>query len=104
MGLLDHLFKKPTPSAKNAKERLQIVISHQRDMDGRNHKISSQEEPAFMEEMKSEILKVVQKYIKIAPEDIETSISKDNGIEVLTLDINIPDAESTKTNDHSYLK
>ncbi|SUO93299.1 cell division topological specificity factor MinE [Suttonella ornithocola] len=90
MSIFD-LFKKPAPSAKIAKERLQIIVAHQRDsrVSHRN------EQPPFMEAMKQEILEVVQKYIAICPEDIEAIISKEGDMDVLALNINLPEKTSS---------
>ncbi len=84
MGVFD-LFKRRNPSAKVAKERLQIIVSHQRD--GRRSR--GNEQPLFMEEMKREILEVVRKYVPVEPEDVEASIGKDGDTDVLALNINL---------------
>lgn len=91
MGLLD-IFKKQNNSAKIAKERLQIIVAHQRD--GRN--TERNEQPAFMEAMKREILEVVRKYIHIEPEDIETTIEREGDGEVLAFNINLPDKQGKR--------
>ncbi len=87
MGIFDIFKRQNPPSAKIAKERLQIIVAHQRN--GRNTEES--EHPIFMEDMKREILDVVQKYVQIDASDIEASIDKDGDIDVLALNINLPD-------------
>ena len=87
MSILDHLFRRHSNSAKTAKERLQIIVAHQRD--GRDG--NKRNEPAFMEDMKREILEVVRKYVDIHPDDIEANISKEGEMDVLALNINLPD-------------
>ena len=92
MGFLDHLFRRQSNSAKMAKERLQIIVAHQRD--GREG--NKRNEPAFMEDMKREILEVVKKYVHIHPDDIEANISKEGEMDVLALNINLPEKAETK--------
>lgn len=85
MGIFD-FFKKHDNSASKAKERLQIVVSHQRAA-----RSKEQSEPLFMEEMKREILTVVGKYFNITLEDIEANLERDSEKEVLALNINLPE-------------
>lgn len=89
MGLFD-LFRSKQPfSAQTAKERLQIIVAHRRAEDEKNK--SSPLEPAFLQDMKREILEVVNKYVQISAEDIEATIGKDGDMDVLELNINLPD-------------
>lgn len=91
MGLLDIFKSKHPTSAQTAKERLQIIVAHRREEDAKNHR--SALEPAFLQKMKQEILEVVSKYVQIAPEDIEATIGKDGDMDVLELNINLPDKD-----------
>lgn len=85
MGLFD-FFKKQDNTASKAKERLQIVVQHQRAA-----RSGSQSDPLFMEEMKREILAVVSKYFQITLEDIDANLERDSDKEVLALNINLPE-------------
>lgn len=85
MGIFD-FFRRQESSASKAKERLQIVVSHQRAA-----RSNEQSEPLFMEEMKREILTVVGKYFDIKLQDIEANLERDSEKEVLALNINLPD-------------
>lgn len=91
MGILD-IFRKQNQSAKVAKERLQIIVAHQRNGRPSRH----DQQPEFMEQMKSEILAVVRKYIPIEEKDIEASVGKDGEMDVLALNINLNDPEKGK--------
>lgn len=94
MGILDQLFRRQSnPSAKVAKERLQIIVAHQRN----GRAAGKRNEPEFMEDMKREILLVVKKYINIHPDDIEANISKEGGMDVLALNINLPEKNDIGT-------
>ncbi len=92
MGILDFFRSKNTNSAKQAKERLQIIVAHQRD--GRNTAHGLQ--PEFMEDMKREILEVVRKYIDIEPEDVNTDLTREGQMEVLGLTINLAEKRRNK--------
>ena len=75
---LDFFRKKNRSSAQKAKERLQIILAHER---------VSNKAP-FLEDLKKDLIKVVAKYVNIDPAEIDVSLQKDNSIEVL--EINIP--------------
>ena len=75
---LDFFRKKNKSSAQKAKERLQIILAHER---------VSNKAP-FLEDLKKDLIKVVAKYVSIDPKEIDVSLQKDNSIEVL--EINIP--------------
>lgn len=93
MGLFG-LFSKTNKhnSAQTAKNRLLITVAHQRN--GRN--LTQLEEPPFMDQMKREILDVVCKYIKeVNMSDIETNIDHNGSMDVLTLNINLPEEKKS---------
>lgn len=94
MGIFD-FFKRQKSSASKAKERLQIVVSHQRAA-----RSNDQTEPLFMEEMKREILAVVSKYFDITMKDIEANLERDSEKEVLALNINLPDKAKNPAHEH----
>lgn len=94
MKLLDFLRPRKN-TAQQAKERLQIIVSHQRYM--RNEDNSLQ--PFLMEQMKNEILEVVQKYVRIEPEDVNTDLTRDGEMEILALSINLADKSSKENVD-----
>lgn len=91
MGFFDLFRGKQPSSAQMAKERLQIIVAHRRAED-EAHKPSSLE-PAFLQDMKREILEVVSRYVQISAEDIEATIGKDGDMDVLELNINLPDKD-----------
>ena len=85
MSLFDFFKKSRHNSAATAKERLQIIVAHQRNQ-------SSQ--PQFLETMKQEILEVVKKYFAIDLDDIKADISHEGETEMLELNINLHSKES----------
>lgn len=81
MGLLS-FFKDDTPkSASVAKERLQILVAHERNQ--RNA-------PDYLPALQKDIMAVVAKYVKIADEDIQVEIDNNDKLSVLELNITLP--------------
>ena len=89
MGLLD-LFRKnkPATSAQIAKERLQIVISHERATRG---------SPDYLPRLKQDILEVIRRYHAITEEEVDLHVDKAGGREILELNVTL--VSETKTAD-----
>ena len=86
MSLLDY-FKTTKPnSAKLAKERLQILVAHER---------SSRNQPSYLPALQQELLQVIQKYIQIDLDDISVHFDSDDEQETLELNIVIPEQPQT---------
>ncbi len=86
MSLLDY-FKTTKPnSAKLAKERLQILVAHER---------SSRNQPSYLPALQQELLQVIQKYIQIDQEDISVHFDSDDDQETLELNIVFPEQSQT---------
>jgi cell division topological specificity factor len=85
MALLDFLFAKQPKSANAAKERLQIIIARER---------SSREGYDFLPALREELIAVISKYTKVNPGDIKVSLDKQGNLEVLDVNVILPDAES----------
>lgn len=81
MGLLG-LFKNEEPkSASVAKERLQILVTHERNQ--RNA-------PDYLPALQREIMAVVSKYVNVGDEDINVQIDNHDQLSVLELNITLP--------------
>ena len=74
--------KKKTASV--AKERLQIILAHERS--GRGTRAD------YLPQLQQELMAVISKYVNIAPEDIKVSLEKQDNLEVLEVKIELPDA------------
>lgn len=83
MSLLD--FFRPQgarrANASVAKERLQIIVAHQR---GSNHN-------DYLPLMQKELLDVISKYVKIDRDQIKVALERDNECSVLELNITLPE-------------
>ncbi|RLA18482.1 MAG: cell division topological specificity factor MinE [Gammaproteobacteria bacterium] len=86
MSLLDY-FKTTKPnSAKLAKERLQILVAHER---------SARNQPSYLPELQQELLKVIQKYIQVDQDAISVNFESDDEQETLELNIVLPEQAQT---------
>lgn len=87
MGLLDY-FRTPRPSsAAVAKERLQILVSHER---------SRRNKHDYLAALQKDLLEVVRKYVNIEQDAITITMEQDENREVLELNIVLPDEAETK--------
>ena len=83
MSLLSLLFGNKPKTAVLAKERLQLIIAHERSG------LSSKKE--FLPEMQKELIAVISKYVSINPDDIKVSLEKQGNYEVLEVNIVLPE-------------
>ncbi len=77
------LFKrrKKASTASIAKERLQIIVAHERNQD------SPSQQPDFLQALQRDILEVVRKYMPIDSDQIKVAMDKEDGCDVLELNI-----------------
>lgn len=87
MGFLD-IFKRRQPSANVAKERLQILVSHERAARGA---------PSWLPDLKNDILEVIKKYVEVEPDAISVKLGKEEHREMLELNIALPGRKPTTT-------
>ena len=88
MGLLDYLRSSSSTkrsSASLAKERLQIIVAHERGIT---------RGPDYLPVLQREILEVVRKYVHISEEQIKISMDKDGDCEILELNIALPEEKA----------
>jgi cell division topological specificity factor len=85
MSILKYLRAlRPKKTAAVAKERLQIIIAHER-------RLRSPSTLGYLPMLQRELLEVVRKYVVIQDEDIKVHIEKEGDYEVLELNIALPD-------------
>jgi cell division topological specificity factor len=82
MGLLDYFRSSRQPSAAIAKERLQILVAHER---------SQRNKPDYLPMLQKELLEVVRKYVNVDPKDISVTMEQDENREILELNIILPE-------------
>ena len=84
MNILSYFRAQKRPSAAVAKERLQIIVAHQRA--GRANGLD------FLPRMQQELLDVIRKYVTVGDDAIRMNVERDGGLEVLELNITLPEA------------
>lgn len=84
MGLLDYFRSThPKGSANVAKERLQILVAHDRATRGR---------PSYLPQLEREILAVIRKYVDVDMDAVSVHYEQEDSHEILELNIILPDA------------
>lgn len=86
MSLLEFFRPKKKTSANLAKERLQIIVAERRSQDD--------PAPAYLPELKADILRVISKYVEVDPSMVDVSFEhKHDDIAVLELNVKLPEEE-----------
>ncbi len=81
MRIFDYFRSNKKQSASIAKERLQIIVAHERN---------KRSQPDYLPKMQQEILAVIQKYVAIGQDDVDVQIDQNGGCSVLELNITLP--------------
>jgi cell division topological specificity factor len=83
-SFLSFLLGENKKTASVAKERLQIILAHERS--GRH---ASQ--PDYLPALQRELMAVISKYIKISSQDIKVNVDRHGNLEVLEVKIELPE-------------
>ena len=84
MSLIDILFGKKTKTATVARDRLQIIIAQARAQ-------GTSATPDYLPTLRKELLEVLSKYVNVSLDDIRISQEKQDGMDVLELNITLPE-------------
>ncbi|MFY8274839.1 cell division topological specificity factor MinE [Pseudoalteromonas sp. SSDWG2] len=85
MSLLDYFRSEKKTSASMAKERLQIIVAHERSQRGT---------PDYLPQLKQDILDVIRKYVAIDADAVQVQLEQnEDDLAVLELNVTLPDAE-----------
>lgn len=79
MSLIDLIFGKRQKSASIARERLQIILAHERD--GRTGA------PDYLPALHRELMEVISKYVAVNQDDIKVNLERQDNLEVLEVNI-----------------
>lgn len=82
MNLMDYFRSSRPKTASIAKERLQILVAHER---------SERNQPEYLAELQKELLAVIRKYVNVGQEAITVNMEQDENREILELNIVLPD-------------
>ena len=87
---MTHRFRKPQESAKFAKERLQIIISHER---------IERDQPDFLAALQKDLLDVIGKYVAIDKDAVRVELDRQEGCAILELNVVLPQLHEEATTD-----
>ena len=82
MSLLDYFRSSKPNTASLAKERLQILVAHER---------SSRNQPSYLPKLQQELLEVIRKYVNVEQDAITVNFEQDGNQETLELNIVLPE-------------
>jgi len=83
MGLLDYFRRsRPTGSANVARERLQILVAHDR---------AERDRPSYLPKLQRELLEVIRRYVEVDMSAVTVNYEQEDTHEVLELNIILPD-------------
>ena len=85
MSLLDYFraSRKKKGSASVARERLQILVAHDR---------AERHQPSYLPKLQEELIAVISKYVRIDPNDLKVHLERQDNLEVLEVKIELPEA------------
>jgi cell division topological specificity factor len=75
--------EKKATTAQTAKERLMVAVAYQRSGNANG--------PAYLPRMREELLGVVRKYVQVPDDAVQFTVQREDGLEVLELNITLPD-------------
>jgi cell division topological specificity factor len=86
--LLNRILKRKKNTANIAKERLQIIISHERSQ--RSGKLD------YLPELQKELVAVISKYVNIESDAVNVSVDSTGDYSVLELNVALPEKETAE--------
>nr|WP_217704596.1 cell division topological specificity factor MinE [Pseudoalteromonas sp. McH1-7] len=85
VSLLDYFRSEKKNSASLAKERLQIIVAHERSKRGT---------PDYLPQLKQDILDVIRKYVKVDSDAVNVQFEQnEDDLAVLELNVTLPEDE-----------
>ena len=82
MSFLDYFRSKEKSTANTARERLQIIIAHERAKQG---------QPDYLPALQQDLLAVIRKYVEINEDQVAVSLDQGDDCAVLELNITFPE-------------
>jgi cell division topological specificity factor len=85
MSIFSFLLGEKKKTASVAKERLQIILAHERSGRGNSR-------PDYLPALQRELVAVISKYVSIKAEDIKVHFERQDNLEVLEVKIELPES------------
>ncbi len=83
MSLLNYFKRDKGDSARTAKERLQIIVAHER---------THRNGPSYLPQLEQDLLAVISKYVSIEPDQIQIQLDhNDDELAVLEVNVTLPE-------------
>jgi len=81
-NFIDYFRSQPKTTASVAKERLQIIVSHER---------GKRSSPDFLPRLQKELLEVIAKYVPIEHDQVKVELERSGDFAILELNVTLPD-------------
>lgn len=82
MSFFDYFKSSKKNTASIAKERLQIIVAHER---------GKREQPDYLPQLQQEILEVIRKYVNVGQEQVQVQLDKNDDCSILELNVTLPE-------------
>lgn len=83
MNLFDFFrARQKQSSASTAKERLQIIVAHERQQRG---------QPDYLPQLHKDLVDVIRKYVQISDQDVQVALDNQGNCSILELNITLPE-------------
>ena len=82
MSFFDYFKSNKKNTASIAKERLQIIVAHER---------GKREQPDYLPQLQQEILDVIRKYVNVGQDHVQVQLDKNEDCSILELNITLPE-------------
>lgn len=85
MSFLSRLFGEKKKTAEIAKNRLSLLIAHERAGDAPT--------PDFLPALQRDLIEVISRYVSVGPDDIKVQLDKQDNVDVLEVNIVLPEQQ-----------
>jgi len=82
MSFFDYFKSNKKNTASIAKERLQIIVAHER---------GKREQPDYLPQLQQEILDVIRKYVTVDQDQVQVQLDKNDDCSILELNVTLPE-------------
>lgn len=82
MSIFDYFRSTKKDTASIAKERLQIIVAHERNQ---------RSQPDYLPKLQREIVEVIRKYVEIDQDQVDVQIDQNGDCSILELNVTLPD-------------
>lgn len=87
-GFVDRLFRRETSSANQAKERLKLVLVHDR----------TDLSPGFLDQLKDDLIQTISQHIEIDPASVRIEMAQEGRQQRLIADIPLKSIQKRRIN------